>query len=257
MSKKREAEAAPAPAGAARWIPAYAALNTILLAFFITMSVSIMGDDRELGYMGPGMGAFKEGFTSRGLPSVLRGARSVVNMFTWGGKYVPEEEAQGKGMPRPDVRMTEPPSRDLKQVHAESKQADVEVGIPLPISHSEQFSAEDRERLSAAGRLIRLSGKPVQICASIPVGKDSAEKAWREAASWAMRAGKYLHEKESIPADKITTVGRASEASGSDAMELKPTMMLVMLPESSKPATQMNLFQQPQTEYLMIPQNGR
>jgi hypothetical protein len=239
--------------GAPRWIPAYAALNTILLAFFICLSVN-MGKHQELGYMGPGLGAFREAFTSQGFPSVLSGARKMINMFTWGGKYVPEGDAEGEEKPWFETRLTEPPDRDMMQLQTDAKHANTEVRFPLPISNSPRFDGAEAERLAAAGRLVRLSGRPILVCATIPPGKSSPEEAWRAATTWAMRVARHLNEKESVPAGRITAVGRVADVSPGSVASAEPAMMLVMLPKEKDLGEQFHMIRQPETEYQMLRQ---
>lgn len=254
MRRKREPE--KKDPGAPRWIPAYASLNTILLAFFITMSVN-MGSHRALGYMGPGLGAFREAFTSNGLPSVLSGARRIINMFTWGGKYVPEEASEGEEKPWFETRLTDPPKRDLTNLPTETEHANTEIRFPLPIHDSRAFGREDQERLAAAARLIRLSGRPVLVCATVPPGEGPAETAWRAATTWSMRVARYLNEKEDIPAGRITAVGCVADPALGAQSSAGPSMTILLRPRQDEAEEAGSMLRKPQVDYQMMRQKGR
>ena len=91
------------PHGAPRWYVGFSTLTTILMTFFIVMTVNAasMNSARNLGYAGPGSGIFRQGFNDHGLPGVLRGARRVVDFLTWSDKFIPEIRRKGRARSTP------------------------------------------------------------------------------------------------------------------------------------------------------------
>ena len=218
-------ESKPA-AGAPKWVPAYASLNTILLAFFIVLSVN-MGKTRALGYLGPGLGAFQQGFNSKGLPGILTGAKRIASLFTVGGKYVPEKTESREPAAPIDERMIEAPEPDLKELLAQLSQSDGEVALPLPIPWSDSLDDAAVQRLAAAAKLVRQSDRTVLVFASLPM-QANAEETWLNATRWAQRVAQHLCEMEGLPAQRVSAVGAITTQDPTSSQKARPALVLIM-----------------------------
>jgi hypothetical protein len=227
MSRQPHVEE-PEHHGAPKWYVGFSTLTTILMTFFITMTVS-MGEDRDLGYVGPGSGAFRDAFNSHGMSGVLRSARRVVDFVTWGDKYLPENAASSESGQINSARLLEMPARDLKQCPARTESASRDVLLPLPLRYGESVDKEGRDRLAAAARILRQSDSSVLVCANLPTGGDSVEETLIRSAGWAAMVARHLSAREAVPSARLTAVGRASTPDSTDAVK-EPTLTLVIRP---------------------------
>lgn len=233
MSRKMHVEE-PEHKGAPKWYVGFSTLTTILMTFFITLTVT-MGKDRDLGYVGPGSGAFRDAFNSHGMSGVLRSARRVVDFLTWGDKYLPEGGADDASARVTNDRLMEMPERDLKQRPTQVENASRDVLLALPIRYSSTLDKEARERLAAAARILRQSEAAVLICANLPVGSASIDETLILSAQWAQLVARHLVARESIPAARLSAVGRASPADARDPVK-EPTLTLVIRPADAAAA---------------------
>lgn len=227
MSRRPHIEE-PEHHGAPKWYVGFSTLTTILMTFFITLTVT-MGKDRDLGYVGPGSGAFRDAFNSHGMSGVLRSARRVVDFFTWGDKYLPERSGADESAQVTNDRLLEMPERDLKQRPTRVENASRDVLLALPIHYAATLDKEARDRLAAAARILRQSEAAVLVCANLPVGKASAEETLILSAQWAQLIAQHLVAHEAIPGARLTAVGRASSADARDSVK-EPTLTLVIRP---------------------------
>jgi len=250
------------PHGAPRWYVGFSTLTTILMTFFIILTVNgaSMSSARNLGYAGPGSGLFRQGFTDHGTPGVLRGARRIMDFFTWGDKFLPEDTPEGQGEVYTG-RLIEMPDRDLKQALSHLVKSANDVVLPLPLSlpagletgRPEPLNEPARAQLAAAARLIRQTDHTVMVCATLPVENSGQppDETLRRAAEWALLIGRHLAETEKIPADRLVAIGRvampdpkgrAAEASVTLVMRPKVVYGTSPLPEAEplrkKPVTQ-------------------
>lgn len=250
------------PHGAPRWYVGFSTLTTILMTFFIILTVNnaSMHSPRNLGYAGPGSGMFRQGFNDHGLPGVLRGARRVLDFLTWGDKFLPEDTPEGQGEVYTG-RLIEMPERDLKQALSHLVKSVNDVVLPLPLSapagleagRPEPLDGPSRDNLAAAARLIRQTDHTVLVCATLPAANagQAADQALRHAAEWALLIGRHLAETERIPAERLVAIGRvamadsrgrAGEASVTLVMRPKVLYGASPLPEAEplreKPVTQ-------------------
>ncbi len=250
------------PHGAPTWYVGFSTLTTILMTFFIVLiaHTSSAHAKRNLGYAGPGSGLFRQGFTSHGMPGVLRGARRVLDFFTWSDKFLPEDTPEGQGEIYTG-RLIEMPERDLKQAVTHLAKSANDVILPIPMSmpagleagRPEALDESARAQLAAAARLIRQTDHTVMVCATLPLenaGQPRQELLCR-AAERALFIGRYLAETEKIPADRLIAIGRvvtpdstgkAGEASLTLVMRPKVVYGASPLPEADplreKPVTQ-------------------
>ena len=98
-----------------KYIVAYSAMMTILLAFFIMLNS--LATVQEYGLKGAGLGLFRMSFNSLGLPGFLTGGRKPVGLNSPGGKHQPEAEiTEGDEGKEQDGRLIEPDKRDIKDV---------------------------------------------------------------------------------------------------------------------------------------------
>jgi hypothetical protein len=229
------------PHGAPRWYVGFSTLTTILMTFFIILTVNAAGPNqaRELGYAGPGSGMFRQGFNSHGMPGVLRGARRVMDFFTWSDKFLPEETPEGPGELYTG-RLIEMPERDLKHALSHLVKSANDVVLPLPLScpagletgRPEPLNEPGRAQLAAAARLIRQTDHSVMVCATLPVGNSGAstDETLRRAAEWALFVGRHLAETEKIPAGRLVAIGRVA-LPDSKGRTSEASMTLVMRPK--------------------------
>ncbi|MGO8702606.1 MAG: flagellar motor protein MotB [Candidatus Brocadiia bacterium] len=254
------------PHGAPRWYVGFSTLTTILMTFFIILTVNgaSMNSKRNLGYAGPGSGIFRQGFTDHGTPGLLRGARRVAEFFSWGDKFLPEDTPEGQGEVYTG-RLIEMPDRDLKQALSHLVKSVNDVVLPLPLSlpaglatgRPEPLNEPARAELAAAARLIRQTDHSVMVCATLPAENSGQppDEALRRAAEWALLIGRYLAETEKIPADRLMAIGRvATPDSKGGAAEASVT--LVMRPKvvyGSSPLPEADpLRRKPVTQYEVV-----
>ena len=226
------------PHGAPTWYVGFSTLTTILMTFFIVLTQN-MSKSRDLGYAGPGSGMFKQGFTSHGMPGVLRGARRGVDFLTWGDKFLPEDTPEGPGEVYTG-RLIEMPERDLKQALSHLVKSAGDVVLPLPMTcpaglesgRPEPLDEPGRAQLAAAARLIRQTDHTVMVCATLPVETSgpASDEMLRRAAEWALLIGRDLAENEKIPADRLVAVGRVA-LPDSKGRTGQPSVTLVMRPK--------------------------
>jgi hypothetical protein len=256
----------PEPHGAPRWYVGFSTLTTILMTFFIILTVNgaSMSSARTLGYAGPGSGMFRQGFNDHGRAGVLRGARRIIDFFTWSDKFLPEDTPEGQG----EVftgRLIEMPERDLKQALSHLVKSANDVVLPLPLSlpagleagSPEPLDEPARANLAAAARLIRQTDHTVMVCATLPVENSGRppDEVLRRAAEWALFVGRHLAESEKIPADRLVAIGRvampdpkgrAGEASVTLVMRPKVVYDTSPLPEAGP------LHKKPVTQYEVV-----
>jgi hypothetical protein len=244
----------------------FSTLTTILMTFFIVLiaHTSSAHSKRDLGYAGPGSGMFRQGFNSHGMPGVLRGARRVMDFFTWSDKFLPEDTPEGQGEIYTG-RLIEMPERDLKQAVTHLAKSANDVVLPLPMNmpagfepgRPEALDEAARAQLAAAARLIRQTDHTVMVCATVPL--ENAGHTQQEllccAAERALFIGRYLAESEKIPADRLIAIGRVAtpDASGKTA---EASVTLVMRPKvvygaSPLPETD-PLHKRPVTQYEVV-----
>jgi len=240
----------------------FSTLTTILMTFFIILTVNgaSMKSARNLGYAGPGSGMFRQGFTDHGTPGLLRGARRILDFFTWSDKFLPEDTPEGQGEVYTG-RLIEMPERDLKQALSHLVKSANDIVLPLPLSlpaglesgRPDPLNEPARANLAAAARLIRQTDHTVMVCATLPVENSGPrpDEVLRHAAEWALFIGRQLAETEKIPADRLVAIGRvampdskgrAGEASVTLVMRPKVVYGASPLPEADplrkKPVTQ-------------------
>lgn len=249
MSRKAHVEE-PIPHGAPRWYVGFSTLTTILMTFFITLTVR-MGNERDLGYVGPGAGSFREAFNSHGMPGVLRGARRVVDFFTWRDKYQPEDAPQSAEGEVYTGRLLEMPERDLKQALTELAKSSDDVQLPLPLNYARALDSAGRERLAAAARLIRQSNRTVMVCATLPCDGQPTTEALCRATEWALLIGRHLADTEKVPSDRLTAVGRVSARDATQPIR-EPTVTLVLRPKVTYASAPGPLHQKPVTQHEVV-----
>jgi len=250
------------PHGAPRWYVGFSTLTTILMTFFIMMTVN-MTQERQLGYAGVGAGAFQRGFNSHGMPGVLRGARRIVDFLTWGSRFIPEDTPEGPGEVYTG-RLIEMPERDLKQALSRMASSRQDVILPLPLRPSATLDGPAKEQLAAAARMIRRRDDAVLVCAALPPrwGGEPEEKVLCRATEWALLIARELADSESVSANRLTAVGRiAPESKGnakgpSEIATGGPTVMLVMRPRvtgnAPAPPESDPLLAKPVTRYEIV-----
>ena len=224
MSRHRAKVEEPPHKGAPKWYVGFSTLTTILMTFFITLTMN-MGKERELGYAGPGVGAFREAFNSYGLNGVLRGARRLADLVTWGDKYLPEDMPPDAEAKDPTDRLISSSEKDLKRNTSEARSTKEDVSLPLAVHYGPTLDAASRERLASAARLLRQNNSNVLVCARVPVGSDDGADTAYRASQWAMLVGRHLASEEKIASARLTAIGMV----GDDATK-EATLTLVLRP---------------------------
>ena len=233
MSKQPQVEE-PQPHGAPRWYVGFSTLTTILMTFFITLTVS-MGEKRDLGYAGPGAGEFRKAFNSHGVPGVLRGARRLLHLFSFGHYYSSEESGPSGQNEVYAGRLPEAPEHNLKHALTELAPAPDEFVLPVSIRYGDRLDARSREHLSAAARALRQTDHFVIVRAAVPRGRESTQDALCRATEWALLITRYLSESEKIPSARLMAVGQIALPGLKDKLR-EPMVMLIMRPQTPKDA---------------------
>lgn len=196
-----------------KYIVAYSAMMTILLAFFIMLNS--LATVQEYGLKGAGLGLFRMSFNSLGLPAFLTGGRKPVGLNSPGGKHQTEtdtDEAE-EGKER-DSRLIELDKRDIKDALTAVLKTHNRVVLPLDIRYGDSLNRESKKRLAEIARLLRQSDSEVLVCATLPRGGRGARHPWYDASMWALLVAKYLCHKGNVPARRLTAVGYAASPQG-------------------------------------------
>ena len=192
-----------------KYIVAYSAMMTILLAFFIMLNS--LATVREYGLKGAGLGLFRMSFNSLGLPGFLTGGRKPVGLNSPGGKHQPEAEiTEGDAGKEQDGRLIEPDKRDIKDMLTAVLKTHNRVVLPLDIRYGDRLNRESKKRLAEIARLIRQSDSEVLVCATIPQGSRGERHPWYDASMWALLVAKYLCHQGKVPAHRVTAIGYAA-----------------------------------------------
>jgi len=212
MSAKRRGQPAEAKGSrpAPKYIVSYAAMMTILLAFFIMLNN--LATVREYGLVGRGLGLFRKSFNSFGLPGILPGSRTPKGLKSVGGKFVPQDVPSDEWGRPLEGRLVDPDEHDLQDTVTALLNTDRDVILPLPIDPARDLDQETQRRLASLARLIRLSDCEVQVRATLVAERRDLRPAWREAAALAQRVGDYLCSRQGIPAERVVVVAKVRPA---------------------------------------------
>jgi len=235
--KRKKATAEANPQEPPRYIVSYAAMMTILLAFFIMLNN--LATVREYGLLGAGMGLFRMSFNSFGLPGFLSGARTPANLNEVGGKFVPEDDDRKEDGKKPDNRLISPDKRDMKETLMGLLKTEERVALPLDIEYSRRLNQKSRNQLDALARLIRQRDADVMILASLPESMTDADDPWQEAGAWAMRVGRYLTRKGRVGRNRVITVGSVDYAEEEEGARRPSIRVVLRAPERDLKAPSM------------------
>ena len=231
MSKQRRSPAEENILEPPKYIVSYAAMMTILLAFFIMLNT--LAEVKEYGLIGSGLGLFRLSFNSLGLPGFLQGGRKPTNLNAVGGRYMIEKdeaEADQSGKPA-EGRLINPDKRDLKEALLGLKKTEEKVVLPLDIPYAPRLDKKSKARLSEIARLIRQRHAEVLVCATVPEGTGHSDHPWREAAAWALRVGRYLAAEGRVGKSRVVAVGGTVGTDENGEQQIKgPTIRLVLRP---------------------------
>ena len=196
-----------------KYIVAYSAMMTILLAFFIMLNS--LATVREYGLKGAGLGLFRMSFNSLGLPGFLTGGRKPVGLNSPGGKHQPEVETdEGEEGKEQDGRLIEPDKRDIKDALTAVLETHNRMVLPLDIRYGDSLDREGKKRLAEIARLLRQSDSEILVCATIPRESRSARHPWYDASMWALLVAKHLCHTGNVPAHRLTAIGYAASPQG-------------------------------------------
>ena len=256
MSAKRKPAEKVHKHSAPKWVVGFSSLTTILMTFFITFTVN-MGNRRDLGYVGPGrLGAFQKGFMSHGLPSILSGARRVINLVFSGNKYLPEGQPEDADQSMSyDGRLITPPDKDLKNTVTNLLKTQPEVVLPVVIPYAKTLDKESKARLGAVARLVRQNDCNVMVAATLVGNADNIQTLWYEASEWALQIGTYLCREQGIAPKRVMAVGQARPADDHGwqtgvTIVLRPSdRARQALPADAESRSAMPLHKRPETEY--------
>ncbi len=204
LNRKKPAES-EGKSGPPKYIVSYAAMMTILLAFFIMLNN--LSTQREYGLKGSGLGVFRKSFNSLGLPGILPRSDKPVSLKKSGGKYIPADRgAVETGGKRYDGRLIKPEEYDLEETLMARLKTQEEVVLPLGMQPMEELSEASKERLASLARLIRRTDQTVVVRATM-VGGDGAPHPWYDGSVWALRVAKYLCYEGGLAPERVTAVG--------------------------------------------------
>ena len=240
MSPARRKRTEERPPGTPKFIVAYSAMVTILLAFFIILSS--LAEVRELGYEGAGIGPFKSTFNSTGLPGILAGWWRPIQFEVVGAKHVPETSGEEPARGEPyHGRLIDPPEPDLGNALVALLKAGEEVVLPLAVECEETaFGAEltraSQRRLRRVAQILRGVDYDISV-----VGAANPETAplspgatpWETGARYALLVADQLCDVEQVPADRVRALGRIDQSAASVSPTNRAANIVLML--SPKP----------------------
>jgi len=203
--------------GAPKYIVSYAAMMTILLAFFIMMNN--LATVREYGLVGAGLGVFRESFNAHGLPGILPGSLRARKLAAECGKFVPQDVPENVEGRTPDERLIEPPEQDLEEVLNALVRVEPEVGLPVPLEDPDRLDQRARERLSAIAAMVRSRPHQIHVQALLRGPTEPSREEWRRASASAYRVADYLCRHERIAQERLLVVSRAEPRDRTDRKE--------------------------------------
>jgi Membrane MotB of proton-channel complex MotA/MotB len=222
-----------------KYIVSYAAMMTILLAFFILLNN--MATVREYGMKGAGLGAFKMSFVASGLPGFLTSSTDAMSFDAPGGKYRPEIE---------DDDEVEPAGKSARNIHSDDKNLDEsrqeliatnkEVVWPLDVPYGHALTPAAKAHLRKLARMVRPTDRVILVRATLVDGEDG-RYPWSGAINWALLIANYLKEEGKMPPHRVIAAGevcsRDELKEGESDIDYQSRVGVLILPPAHQPKT--------------------
>jgi len=204
--------------GAPAHIVSFSALMTILLTFFILMCT--MANEQEAGLLAAGTGSFVHNINAFGLPGLLPGHRTTVDLGPGRPRFpVPEDEVDATEGSDADLlyrRVIAVEPIRLPQALASYFKQEEELRLPLNVDFepgSAHLTPEARKTLQPLVRRLRMVPYYLRIDAHVSDSfafNEHHESAWELSAARAAAVVQYMHEAGGISYRRMIPAGHGS-----------------------------------------------